>query len=149
MNSECFGNCAPKLSAAVAADNFTCVTRSPCEARCAKPDKSGARRRTFEQSLFSACFLQEADNVCTMNIVIEFNHSAFKHGVTEADIRYAIINAVIYDDIWDDAADKHLLLGFDDSGRLLEIMYNVIDEQSINVFHAMKCRSIYYHLLNT
>ncbi|MCL2026381.1 MAG: hypothetical protein FWG92_06215 [Leptospirales bacterium] len=84
-----------------------------------------------------------------MNIVIEFNHSAFKHGVTEADIRYAIINAVIYDDIWDDDAGKHLLLGFDNSGRLLEIMYNVIDEKNINVFHAMKCRSIYYHLINT
>jgi hypothetical protein len=26
-------------------------------------------------------------------------------------------------------------------------MYNVIDEQTVNVFHAMKCRNIYYHLL--
>ena len=83
-----------------------------------------------------------------MNVTIEFNPSAFKHGVTEAAIRHAIIN-VIYDDIWDDATDKHLLLGFDGNGNALEIMYNVIDEQSqsINVFHAMKCRSIYYHLL--
>ena len=84
-----------------------------------------------------------------MNVIIEFNSSAFKHGITEAAIRHAIINAVVYDDVWDDAADKHLLLGFDSSGRLLEIMYNVINEQSINVFHAMKCWSIYYHLLNT
>ena len=84
-----------------------------------------------------------------MNIVIEFNDSAFGHKITEADIRHAIVNAVIYDDIWDEDMDKHLLLGFDHSGRLLEIMYNVIDEQSINVFHAMKCRSIYYHLLHT
>jgi hypothetical protein len=30
---------------------------------------------------------------------------------------------------------------------LLEIMYNVIDEQTVNVFHAMKCRSIYLSLL--
>jgi len=83
-----------------------------------------------------------------VNIIIEFNASAFKHGITETAMRHAIINAVVYDDIWDNAADKHLLLGFDNKGRLLEIMYNVIDEQSINVFHAMKCRSIYLHLLN-
>jgi len=83
-----------------------------------------------------------------MKIVIEFNPSAFKHGITEAAIRDAIIN-IIYDDIWDENSDKHLLLGFDSSGNLLEIMYNVIDERTINIFHAMKCRSIYYRLLNT
>jgi hypothetical protein len=81
-------------------------------------------------------------------VIIEFNSSAFKHDITEAAIRHAIINAVVYNDVWDDDADKYLLLGFDNSSRLLEIMYNVIDEQSINVFHAMKCRSIYFHLLN-
>jgi hypothetical protein len=82
-----------------------------------------------------------------MYVAIEINPSALKHGITETAIRHAIVNA-IYDDIWDDAADKHLLMGFDSSGNLLEIMYNVIDEQSINVFHAMKCRSIYYRLLD-
>jgi len=81
-----------------------------------------------------------------MYVAVEFNPSAFKHGITEAAIRQAIVNA-IYDDIWDDASDKHLLMGFDNGGNLLEVMYNVIDEQSINVFHAMKCRSIYYDLL--
>ena len=83
-----------------------------------------------------------------MNVAIEFNPSAFKHGITEAAIRHVIIN-VIYDDIWDDAMDKHLLIGFDNIGNLLEIMYNVIDDHSINVFHAMKCRKIYERLLNT
>ena len=83
-----------------------------------------------------------------MYVAIEFNPSAFRHGITEAAIKRAIIN-VIYDDIWDDAKDKHLLIGFDNNGNLLEIMYNMIDDQSINVFHAMKCRSIYYHLLKT
>jgi hypothetical protein len=84
-----------------------------------------------------------------MYIDIEFNSSAFKHDIAEAAIRHAVINGVIYDDIWDEATDKHLLLGVDDNGRLLEIMYNIIDEQSINVFHAMKCRSIYFHLIST
>ncbi|MCL2831943.1 MAG: hypothetical protein FWD78_02125 [Treponema sp.] len=81
-----------------------------------------------------------------MNIVIEYNPSAFKHGVTEEAIRYATINA-IYDDIWDGDKNKHLLLGFDKKLNLLEIMYNIINDQCINVFHAMKCRSIYYRLL--
>jgi len=83
-----------------------------------------------------------------MYVAIEFNPSAFKHYITEAAIKRAIIN-VIYDDIWDEIDDKHLLIGFDNNGNLLEIMYNVIDEQSINVFHAMECRSIYRHLLNS
>ena len=83
-----------------------------------------------------------------MYVAVEFNPSAFKHGITEAAIKRAIVNA-IYDDIWDEVEDKHLLIGFDNNGNLLEIMYNVIDEESINVFHAMECRSIYFHLLNT
>jgi uncharacterized DUF497 family protein len=81
-----------------------------------------------------------------MHVVVEFNQAAFKHGVTEADIRNAMSN-VVYDDIWDNVEDKHLLMGFDSKGNLLEIMYNIIDGQSINVFHAMKCRSIYRKLL--
>ena len=80
------------------------------------------------------------------NVSVEFNPSAFKHGISETAIRNAIINP-IYDDVWDDSADKHLLLGFDFNGNLLEIMYNIIDEQSVNIFHAMKCRKIYYNLL--
>ena len=82
-----------------------------------------------------------------MHVTVEFNPSAFKHGITEAAIRHAMIN-VIYDDIWDNVLDKHLLLGFDINGNLLEIMYNDIDGKSVNVFHAMKCRSIYYHLID-
>jgi hypothetical protein len=81
-----------------------------------------------------------------VDIAIEFNPSAFKHGIAEIAIRQAVIN-VIYDDIWDEDFDKHLLLSFDSNGNPIEIMYNVIDEQTINVFHAMRCRSIYYHLI--
>jgi ERCC4-type nuclease len=89
---------------------------------------------------------EENQELAYMNIIIEFNQAAFKHGVTEADIRNAIIN-VLYDDIWDDTQDKHLLLDFDCNSNLLEIMYNVVDEQTVNVFHAMKCQSIYLSLL--
>ena len=32
-------------------------------------------------------------------------------------------------------------------GNPLEILYNYVDDKTINVFHAMKCRNIYYHLI--
>jgi hypothetical protein len=78
---------------------------------------------------------------------IEFNRSAFKHGISEADIRHAM-DHWIYEDQIDIGGydDKHLLLGFDASRWLLEILYNVIDEQTINVFHAMKCRNVWRSL---
>jgi len=81
-----------------------------------------------------------------MYVAIEFNPAAFKHNVSEADIRLAILNA-LYDDVLDDTDDKHLVLGFDRNGNLLEILYNIINENTINVFHAMGCRSIFFHLL--
>ena len=85
-----------------------------------------------------------------MHLEIEFNPCAFKHGVSEADIRYAF-DTGCYDGKLDENdeedRDKYLLIGFDRNANPLEIMYNVIDENTINVFHAMKCRSIYHHLL--
>ena len=44
--------------------------------------------------------------------------------------------------------NKYIRLGFDRSANLLEIMYNEIDEHTVNIFHAMKCQSVYYPLLN-
>jgi hypothetical protein len=46
----------------------------------------------------------------------------------------------------EDDREKHLLLGFDTHANLIEIIYNVINGQNINVFHAMKCRKAYYSL---
>ena len=82
-----------------------------------------------------------------MYVDIRFSKSAFKHGVTIADIKRAVIN-VLYDDILDEASDKHLLIGFDCNGNLLEILYNVIDDDTIRVFHAMKCTDEFIELLN-
>jgi hypothetical protein len=82
-----------------------------------------------------------------MYIAIKFSQSAFKHGITEASIRRACLNA-IYDDILDEDEDKHLLLGFDGNGNALEILYNVIDGETIRVFHAMKCRDAFLSLVD-
>ena len=80
-----------------------------------------------------------------MDIAIEFNPSAFKHGISEEDIRTAI-ERFVYNEVMEDDEDKHLLLGFDTHANLLEIIYNKIDAQTINIFHVMRCRKAYYSL---
>jgi len=80
------------------------------------------------------------------HIIIEYAKSAFKHNIKEADIHHALLHPV-YDEIQDSNDDRHLLLGFDRSLNMLEITYNVIDEQRFKVFHAMKCRNIYHNLI--
>jgi hypothetical protein len=54
-----------------------------------------------------------------------------------------------YDGPIENMENKYIRLGFDRSGNLLEIMYNEIDEHTVNIFHAMKGISVYYPLLNT
>jgi len=81
-----------------------------------------------------------------MPVKIEFNPAAFKHGVTETDIRRAF-DTFVYEEPLEDFFNKYLLIGFDTKGVLLEVMYNNIDEKSINVFHAMPCRKAFYGFL--
>jgi hypothetical protein len=69
-------------------------------------------------------------------------------GFHDADIRFAISTARYDAKIDEDEFDnKHLIIGFDRNVNLLEIMYNVIDEDTINVFHAMKCRKTFLPLI--
>jgi hypothetical protein len=81
-----------------------------------------------------------------MSAHITFNPAAFKHDVTEADIRRAI-DIYIYEDPLEDYENKYLLLGYDTKGTLLEIMYNIIEGDTINVFYAMPCRRAFYNLV--
>ena len=84
-----------------------------------------------------------------MDVDIRFSQSAFKHSVSEADIRWAIDTAeydgFLEDD--DDAENKHLLIGFDRNANLLEIFYNILDTDTVRIFHAMKCRNTFRYLL--
>jgi len=70
---------------------------------------------------------------------IVYNQSAFKHGLTEADIEWAFLHP-IRNGLLEDYENKYLLIGFNTRGNLIEVMYNRIDEEQVNVFHAMKCR---------
>jgi hypothetical protein len=67
-----------------------------------------------------------------MDTIIEFNDAAFNHNVSKDDIRKA------FDTAYYDGCLK---------GNPIEIMYNIIDNETISVFHAMPCRSIFYHFL--
>ncbi|MDR1142990.1 MAG: hypothetical protein LBK77_02075 [Spirochaetaceae bacterium] len=86
-----------------------------------------------------------------MGITIVFRQSAFKHGVSEADIRRAF-KIPEYDAVFEEGdPSKNLLIGFDRNANpkasLPEILYNVIDENTVQVFHAMKCRAALIPLL--
>jgi hypothetical protein len=73
--------------------------------------------------------------------------SAFKHGVTEADI-YSAFSTAVYDVMLRDDRGKRLLIGFNTAGNPLEVLYNELDDGRINVFHAMPCRTKYTDYLD-
>jgi hypothetical protein len=81
-------------------------------------------------------------------MIIEFRESAFRHNINEADIRCAFLNPC-YDGPFEDINRKNnqfIRLGFDTSGNLLEMLYNEYGDR-VCIFHAMKCRSIFFSLL--
>ena len=77
-----------------------------------------------------------------MDIEIVCKPSAYKHGVSEADIRHAYKTRV-YEAVLDGFPDKYALIGFDTKGNPLEILYNPADSDTITVFHAMKVRGTF------
>jgi len=79
---------------------------------------------------------------------IVFVPSAFKHAVSKENIRWALLNHIADGVIEENGETKYLAIGFDKSGNLLEIMYNCINEQTIKVFHAMRCRKQFYEKLD-
>jgi len=81
---------------------------------------------------------------------IVFKASAFRHKLSEEEIRHAFMNPY-YDgpiESIDKAKNQYIRLGFGKSGNLLEILYNEYDTH-VCIFHAMKCRSIFFNLLET
>ena len=78
---------------------------------------------------------------------IIYKPSAFKHGVTEADIRRAFATAR-FDSLMEGDRDKRLLIGFNTVGNLLEVLYYELEDGTAHVFHAMPCQKKYIRLLN-
>ena len=70
---------------------------------------------------------------------IEFNEAAFKHNITEANIRYAMWHP-LHEQLLEEYVNKWLIIGYDTVGNLIEVAYNIINDNTVNVFHAMPCR---------
>jgi len=65
--------------------------------------------------------------------------SAFKHGYTQDDIECAI-ETKIYEDTLKGEDDIFVIIGFDTVANPIEVFYNIIDDETIKVFHAMELR---------
>ena len=74
-----------------------------------------------------------------MDVIVEFNEAAFRHGISREDILCAYMNR-IYDAAVGGLPEKYVVIGFNRAGNPLEIMYNPIDDNTINIFHAMEAR---------
>jgi hypothetical protein len=74
-----------------------------------------------------------------MDVIVEFNEAAFRHNIGREDILCAYMNR-IYDAALEGLPEKYVVIGFNRAGNPLEIMYNPIDDNTINIFHAMEAR---------
>ena len=83
-----------------------------------------------------------------MEVTVEFNEAAFRHDISREDILHAFQHYG-YDGPVEKFENKYIRLGFDRAGNLLELIYNEVDDYTDIIFHAMKCRNIYYHLLKS
>ena len=70
---------------------------------------------------------------------ILYAKSAFKHGYTQDDIERAI-ETKIYEDTLKGEDDIYVIIGFDTVANPIEVFYNIIDDETIKVFHAMELR---------
>ena len=73
---------------------------------------------------------------------IEILPSATKHGISKEDILIALERS-IHDETLQADPNKTLSIGYDGKARLLEVIFHVISDEHIVVFHAMKCRKNY------
>ena len=68
-----------------------------------------------------------------------FVQSAFKHGYSKDDIIRAI-ETKVYEGLLKDEDDIFVIIGFDTIANPMEVFYNFIDDETIEVFHAMYLR---------
>ena len=81
------------------------------------------------------------------DLEIVFKKSAFRHGVTEADIRWAF-NTVELDELIKGFDNKYRLLGFNIKGNMIEVLYNLVNDHRVNVFHAFPCSGTFLKSLS-
>jgi len=77
--------------------------------------------------------------IWSMDVIVEFNEAAFRHGISKEDILHAL-KSKIHDFTIGELPEKNLVIGFDRAGNPLELLYNPLDNNSVYIFHAMKIR---------
>lgn len=82
-----------------------------------------------------------------MELEFIFRTSAFKHDLKEADIRHAF-ETCRYMGQYGNRENVFLLLGFDMKINPFEILFNEIEGNTVNVFHAMPCRNLFLRLFD-
>jgi len=78
---------------------------------------------------------------------MEVHTSALKHGIEPASSVLAAAHPVYVAYLDEDSPARQFRLGFDEVGRLLELVVLQFDNGNELVIHAMKARSQYYDLL--
>ena len=73
---------------------------------------------------------------------IEILPSATKHGQNKEDILCALERS-IYDETLESDPNKTLSIGYDRNAKLLEVIFHVVSDEHIVVFHSMPCRKYY------
>ena len=74
--------------------------------------------------------------------------SARKHGIDPVDAVHAAEHALFVADLDEDSPARQLRLGFDLSGRHLEVVVLRFDSGNELLIHAMKARRQYLELLD-
>ena len=75
-------------------------------------------------------------------VSVEILPSATKHGQSRDDILFALERS-IYDETLESDPNKTLSIGYDGNAKLLEVIFHVITDEHIVVFHSMPCRKYY------
>ncbi|ORA24910.1 hypothetical protein [Mycobacterium aquaticum] len=76
---------------------------------------------------------------------MQIEDSARKHGITEAAMLHAVANALRIIEQEYDGEIRQLVIGPDQSARLLEIV--VVTDEPVRIIHADVCRPKFYDYL--
>jgi hypothetical protein len=82
-----------------------------------------------------------------MELTIDFDEAAFRHGMTRENIIWALKNHLVDAPLIESDSDDYLAIGFDTSGNLLEVIYEDLGGDVVRVYHAMPCRKKFYDKL--
>ena len=81
------------------------------------------------------------------SFLVLVHESALKHGISPEDSIFAAANYVFSAPQTDDNPIPELRLGFDKSGRLVELTVLMFDSGNEMIIHSMRARPQYFSLL--